>query len=129
MSEFENVTAAPPPPSGAPSAEEKQWALFAHLSSLVGIIIPFGNILGPLVIWLIKKDTLPFLDDQGKEAINFNITVLIAAIISGFLILIFIGFLLLFVVGIVWLIFTILAAIKVSNGEAYRYPFTLRLLK
>lgn len=129
MSEFENVTAAPPPPSGVPSAEEKQWALFAHLSALAGIIIPFGNILGPLVIWLIKKDTLPFLNDQGKEAVNFNITVLIAAIISAFLIFIVIGLFLLFVVGIVWLILTILATIKASNGEAYRYPFTLRLIK
>ena len=109
MSEFENVTAAPPPPSGVPSAEEKQWALFAHLSALAGIIIPFGNILGPLVIWLIKKDTLPFLNDQGKEAVNFNITVLIAAIISAFLIFIVIGLFLLFVVGIVWLILTIIA--------------------
>ncbi len=129
MSEFENVTAAPPPPSGAPSAEEKQWALFAHLSALAGVIVPFGNILGPLVIWLIKKDTLPFVNDQGKEALNFNITILIAIIISAFLIIIVIGFLLLPLVGLVWLILTIMATIKASNGEAYRYPFTLRLIK
>jgi uncharacterized Tic20 family protein len=129
MSEFDNVTAPPPPPSGSPSAEEKQWALFAHLSSLVGLIIPFGTLIGPLVVWLIKKDTLPFVNDQGKEAINFNITVLIAVIISCILMLVVIGLLLLVLVGIAWLVLTIIAAIKVSNGEAYRYPFSLRLIK
>lgn len=129
MSDFENVTAAPPPPSGVPGAEEKQWALFAHLSSLAGIIIPFGNILGPLVIWLIKKDTMSFVNDQGKEALNFNITVTIALIISIFLMFILIGFVLLPVVGLAWLILVIMATIKTSNGEAYRYPFTLRLIK
>ncbi|KRA51898.1 DUF4870 domain-containing protein [Pseudoxanthomonas sp. Root630] len=128
MSEFENVT-APPPPSGSPSAEEKQWALFAHLSSLVGVIIPFGSVLGPLVIWLIKKDTLPFVDDQGKEALNFNITVAIAFVISAILMLVVIGLFLMVLVGIAWLVLTIIATIKASNGEAYRYPFTLRLIK
>ncbi|WP_447940213.1 DUF4870 domain-containing protein [Pseudoxanthomonas mexicana] len=129
MSEFENVTAPPPPPSGSPSAEEKQWALFAHLSSLVGVIIPFGSVLGPLVIWLIKKDTLPFVDDQGKEALNFNITVAIAFVISAILMLVVIGLFLMILVGIAWLVLTIMATIKASNGEAYRYPFTLRLIK
>lgn len=129
MSEFENVTAPPPPPSGSPSAEEKQWALFAHLSSLVGVIIPFGSVLGPLVIWLIKKDTLPFVDDQGKEALNFNITVAIAFVISAILMLVVIGLFLMILVGIAWLVLTIIATIKASNGEAYRYPFTLRLIK
>jgi uncharacterized Tic20 family protein len=129
MSEFENVTAPPPPPSGSPSAEEKQWALFAHLSSLVGVIIPFGSVLGPLVIWLIKKDTLPFVDDQGKEALNFNITVAIAIVISAILMLVVIGFFLMILVGIAWLVLTIIATIKASNGESYRYPFALRLIK
>lgn len=129
MSEFDNVTAAPPPPSGVPSAEEKQWGLFAHLSSLAGLIIPFGNVIGPLIIWQVKKDTLPFAADQGKEALNFNITIAIAAIISGLLTLVLIGFLLLPLVGLAWLVFTVLGAIKANNGEAYRYPFALRLIK
>lgn len=129
MSEFENVTAAPPPPSGTPSAEERQWGLFAHLSSLAGLVIPLGNVLGPLIIWLVKKDTMPFADDQGKEALNFNITIAIAAIISGFLIFVVIGLLLLPLVGLAWLIFTIIAAVKANNGEAYRYPFALRFIK
>lgn len=129
MSEFDNVTAAPPAPTGEPTAEDKQWGLFAHLSSLAGLIIPFGNILGPLIIWQVKKDSLPFAADQGKEALNFNITIAIAAIISGLLTLVLIGFLLLPLVGLAWLVFTIIAAVKANNGEAYRYPFALRLVK
>ena len=129
MSEFDNLTAAPPLPSGAPSAEDRQWGLFAHLSALAGLVIPFGNVLGPLIIWQVKKDTLPFAADQGKEALNFNITVAIAAVISGLLTFVLIGFLLLPLVGLAWLIFTVLGAIKANNGEAYRYPFTLRLIK
>ena len=129
MSEFDNLTAAPPLPSGAPSAEDRQWGLFAHLSALAGLVIPFGNVLGPLIIWQVKKDTLPFAADQGKEALNFNITVAIAAVISGLLTFVLIGFLLLPLVGLAWLIFTVLGAIKANNGEAYRDPFALRLIK
>ena len=129
MSEFDNVTAAPEAPTGVPTVEDKQWGLFAHLSSLAGLIIPFGNILGPLIIWQVKKDSLPFAADQGKEALNFNITIAIAAIICGLLTLVLIGFLLLPLVGLAWLIFTIIGAMKANNGEAYRYPFALRLIK
>ena len=123
----------PPPPSeppmaGAPSAEERQWAMFAHLSALVGVIIPLGSIIGPLVIWLIKKDTMPFVNDQGKEALNFNITVAIAAIVGWILCFILIGFLVLAVLAIGWLVFVIIATIKANEGTTYRYPFALRLV-
>ncbi|MBT2143179.1 MULTISPECIES: DUF4870 domain-containing protein [unclassified Rhodanobacter] len=117
-----------PPMAGAPSAEERQWAMFAHLSALVGVIIPLGSIIGPLVIWLIKKDTMPFVNDQGKEALNFNITVAIAAIVGWILCFILIGFLLLAVLAIGWLVFVIIATIKANEGTTYRYPFTLRLV-
>ena len=123
----------PPPPSeppmaGAPSAEERQWAMFAHLSALVGVIIPLGSIIGPLVVWLIKKDTMPFVNDQGKEALNFNITVAIAAIVGWILCFILIGFLVLAVVFVGWLVLAIIGTIKANEGTAYRYPFTLRLV-
>ena len=117
-----------PPMAGVPSAEERQWAMFAHLSALVGVIIPLGSIIGPLVIWLIKKDTMPFVNDQGKEALNFNITVAIAAIVGWILCFILIGFLVLAVLAIAWLVFVIIATIKANEGTTYRYPFTLRLV-
>ncbi|QWP79384.1 DUF4870 domain-containing protein [Lysobacter sp. K5869] len=103
--------------------------MLAHLSTLVGLIIPLGTILGPLVVWLMKKDTMPFVADQGKEALNFNITVLIAMIVGGILTLVLIGLLVMAVVGIAWLVLTIMAALAANKGEAYRYPFTLRLVK
>ncbi|ALN58745.1 MULTISPECIES: DUF4870 domain-containing protein [Lysobacter] len=111
------------------SQDEKTWGMLAHLSTLVGLIVPFGTILGPLVVWLIKKDTMPFVADQGKEALNFNITVLIAMIIGGILTLVLIGVLVMIAVGLAWLVLTIMAALAANKGEAYRYPFTLRLVK
>ncbi|WP_273082047.1 DUF4870 domain-containing protein [Stenotrophomonas nitritireducens] len=123
MSDYENTT------GNGVNAEEKQWGMFAHLAALAGIVIPLGNLLGPLIVWLVKKDTMPFVADQGREALNFNITVFIAAFVSGILTLVLIGFLLLIFVGIAWLVLTILAALAANKGEAYRYPFTLRLIK
>ena len=108
--------------------EEKTWGMLAHLSSFSTFIIPFGNVLGPLVLWLVKRDTMPFVADQGKEALNFNITVLIAAIISCILMFVLIGFLLIAVVAVGWLVLTILACIESNKGVAYHYPFTLRLI-
>ena len=110
------------------SADERQWAMFAHLSALIGFIIPFGNLLGPLIIWLMKKETMPFVDQQGKEALNFQITVTIAMVVSAILIVVVIGFVLMFVIGLAALILTIMAGIKANEGVAYRYPFTLRLI-
>ncbi len=119
----------PPAPSDSPAPESRQWGLFAHLSALVGLIIPFGNILGPLIIWQIKKAEMPFVDDQGKEALNFNITVALAFVVAFILSFVLIGLLLMPLIGLAWLVFAIIAAIKANNGEYYRYPFTLRLVK
>ena len=127
--DINDATAPPPIPSGSPSADDKQWGMFAHLSALSGVVIPFGNIIGPLVVWQIKKDTLPFAADQGKEALNFNITMLIAAFIGFLLTFVLIGLVLLPLIGIAWLVFTILAGIKANEGVAYRYPYALRLVK
>ena len=136
MSDFESYTAAPPAPSGTPSAEERQWGLFGHLSSLAGLFTGgIGNIVGPLIIWLIKKDTMPFAADQAREALNFNITLLIASIVL-ILVTVFTLFIAAFItiplgilLGIAWLVLTIMAAMKANEGVAYRYPFTLRLVK
>ena len=136
----------PPPPSdppmaGVPTAEERQWAMFAHLSALLGALLTgafgggWGCFIGPLVIWLIKKDTMPFVNDQGKEALNFNITVAIAFVVLFLLSVMTLGVGLIiaiplwFIIGIAWLVFTIIAAIKANEGVHYRYPFTLRLIK
>jgi uncharacterized protein len=130
---------APLPPTG-PSQEERQWAMFAHLSALLGGLLTsalggWGTFIGPLVIWLVKKDTSTFVDDQGKEALNFNITVAIALLALVILTIvtlgigIFIAVPLGIVIGIGWLVLTIIASIKANEGVAYRYPIALRLIK
>lgn len=141
MSEFDKMTAPPPAPEGVPTPEERQWAMFAHLSALAGGLATsvlhagWGMFLGPLIIWLIKKDTMPFVNDQGKEALNFTITVsliMLALWIFTFMTL-GIGLLItipaMLVVGIAALVMVIMAAIKANEGVAYRYPFAVRLIK
>lgn len=116
--------------------EQKTWGMIAHLSALIGFLIPFGNILGPLVVWLIKKDTMPFVDEQGKEALNFNITVAIVItalmIVGTVLLVILIGFLFYIVAGLIGLaalVLMVMAGIKANEGVGYRYPFIFRLIK
>ena len=127
MSEFDNVTAAPPPPSGAAPQEDRTLALIAHL---LGIISWF---VGPLIIWLISKDNpaKSFVTDQSKEALNFQITITIAFVVAFILVAVTLGllFFLPALVGIANLVFCILGGIRANNGEAYRYPFALRLIK
>ena len=109
--------------------EAKNWAMFCHLSALVGFIIPFGNIIGPLIIWQMKKNEFPFVDDQGKQALNFQISMTIYIFVSILLIIIAVGILLLIILGVVSLILTVIAAINASNGTSYRYPLTIEFVK
>ena len=121
---------APVPPPGKPGAEARQWALIVHLSALLGFVLPFvGNLIGPLIVWQLKKDMDPFVDDQGKEALNFQITVILMLLVCLLLVLVLIGLLLAWVVGIGALVLVIIAAIKSNEGTAYRYPFCWRLIK
>ena len=106
------------------------WAMICHLLGLAGIVIPFvGNIVAPLVVWQIKKDDYPFVDEQGKEAVNFQISMTIYGLISAVLTFICVGFFLLAAVEIVDLIFLLIAAVKANNGYHYRYPLTIRFIK
>jgi hypothetical protein len=109
--------------------DARRWASLCHVIALVGLIgNGIGFVLGPLVVWLLKKDEHPFIEEQGKEAINFQITMILAAMVSGILTLVVIGLFLLIAVGVVMVAFPIVAAVKSSNGEHYRYPFTIRFL-
>ncbi len=142
MSENDQMGLPPGAPLASPaeaasthSSDERTWALFGHLSAFTAFITGIGGIVGPLVVWLIKKDTLPFAADQAKEALNFNITVSLAFL--ALFVLTFItfglGIVLTFPLGfalfIAWVVFVIIASINANNGVTYRYPFTLRLVK
>jgi uncharacterized Tic20 family protein len=125
MSEFDNVTAPPPAPSGSAPQEDRTIGLLTHLSGIIaGFIVP-------LIIWLINKDKpeKSWLTDSSKEALNFQITIAIAYVICIVLSVVVIGGLLMPIVWLVNLIFCILGGVAANKGEAYRYPFALRLIK
>ncbi|MDX2248336.1 MAG: DUF4870 domain-containing protein [Bacteroidia bacterium] len=113
-------------PSGE---EEKQWMLFAHLSALAGYVIPFGSVLGPLIIWLMKRDEMPLVGKHAKEALNFQLSIALYMIVSVFLILIIVGIFLLIGLAIFQLVAIIMAAVSVSGGKEYQYPMTIRFIK
>ena len=112
-----------------PSQEVRQWAMFCHFAAFLGLVFPFGNLLGPLIVWQIKKELDPFVDEQGKEALNFQITYSVAMMVCGLLAWVLIGFPLMLLVGVAALVLTIIAGIKANAGEAYRYPLCWRLIK
>jgi len=132
---MENLTPPLPPETPNRSPEEKQWSVILHVSPLVGLLVPgFGNVLAPLIIWLVKKTDLPALDADGKNVLNaqisWSIWMLATSLVGGLAacllvipILLPIGF------YIAWLVFTILDAIKTSNGEPYNYPLTIKFLQ
>jgi uncharacterized Tic20 family protein len=135
-------TAAPASGTTAgPSSEERKWATFAHLSALIGALLTsgwggsIGFFVGPLIIWLMKREEMPFVNDQAKEALNFTITVSIACFVLLLLTIISLGIgalvtvPLFMIIGIGALVLVVIAAIKANEGVAYRYPVTLRLVK
>jgi uncharacterized Tic20 family protein len=110
--------------------QDRTWAMFCHLASLSACVgIPFGNIIGPLVVWLIKRDEIPIVDEHGRESLNFQISLTIYSIVSFFLCFAFIGFLILPAILIAGLVFVIIATLKANKGEPYRYPLTMRFIK
>jgi hypothetical protein len=118
------------PSSGAiTQSNDNTMAMLGHLSALSGFVIPFGWIIGPLVIMLMQKGKSEFAYDQARESLNFQITVFIAILICIPLMLVIIGFFLMIAVAIASLVFVIIASIKANNGERYRYPFAFRFVK
>ncbi len=108
----------------------RTWTVLCHASALLGFIIPgAGHILAPLIVWLIKRGDSAEVDEHGKEALNFQITMLIYSIIAAILCLLLIGFALLAILHVLNVVFVIIASIRASEGTLYRYPFTLRLIK
>ena len=118
-----------PPMEITPSKDERTWAMLSHFSALCMFIFPFGNILAPLIIWLIKKEEMSFVEDQAKEVLNFQISMTIYLLISGILCFILIGIPFVIGLGIFNVIITIIAGIKANDGKSYRYPINLRFIK
>jgi uncharacterized protein len=108
---------------------ENRLGMFCHLLGFVGYLIPFGNVIGPLILWLMKKDESPAVAYHGKEALNFQISVTIYMLISMILLFIFIGIPLFFILLLMQFILIIVATINAADGKPYRYPLTLRFIK
>lgn len=115
-----------------PTNDEKQartWGMMCHLAALsCWVGVPFGNILGPLLVWLIKKDELPIVNEQGKESLNFQISITIYFIGAIILAILLIGIPLIIALAIAHVVLVIVATVKVSNGEQYSYPFTIKFI-
>lgn len=113
-----------------PQPEERTWAALCHAAAFATFVLPqFGSIIGPLVVWLVKKDTSPFVNDQGREAMNFQISCFIYAIVCALLFFVLIGIPLIIALGIFWLIEVVVASVNASNGIAHRYPLSIHFIK
>ena len=136
MSEDTQTPQASPPPAptpqqpAAPTPDQRTWAMLCHLAALAALVgIPFGNVVGPLVVWLIKRNEMPIVDSEGRKSLNFQITMAIAGFVAFMTVFVFIGFLLLPAVAIFDLVFVIIASVKASKGEPTKYPFAIQFLK
>ncbi|ACL01870.1 conserved hypothetical protein [Desulfatibacillum aliphaticivorans] len=115
----------------APDQNARRWAALCHIGGLLGLLaLPsIGNILVPLVLWLIKKESHPFIDQEGKKALNFQICTTIYTWITGLLCFVLIGFVIAPVLAIFVLVVCIIATVKAADGVGYKYPLTIRFIK
>ena len=117
---------APPQPI---DRDARNWAMGCHMIALTGLLgNGIGFLLGPLILWLVKREDHPFIDDQGKESVNFQLTMFLALLVCVPLIFVGIGILLMPLIGIFDVVMVIVAGIKAANGEQYRYPLTFRFI-
>lgn len=123
------VPPVPPTPPAPNDNNVSQWQVALHLCPLVGFVVPFGNLIAPLILWLIKRQESSVIDQTGKDVLNFQISMSIYAIVSAILFFVLIGFVLIFAVFILWIYGMIMAAVKVSNATPYKYPLTITFLR
>ena len=126
---------APPPPVN-PESQARTWNMWCHLSVLSAFIIPFGNLLGPFLVWQLKKNEIPSVEAHAKAALNFQLTILIALVVGAaiafILAFVCVGYLLFPVVGAIALcgiILPIIAGVRANDGVEYKYPYTIEFLK
>ena len=124
-------TSVPPPlPVSAPTVTNvRTWKILCHASALLGVFLHFpGHLLGPLIVWLAKRDDSPEIDAHGKESLNFQISMLIYNAIAAVFCLVLIGFFFLAILWVLNALFVIIASIQASDGKLYRYPMTIRFI-
>ena len=115
--------------AGAVDQQVRSTAVAAHLSTFAGLVVPFGSVIGPLAVWLTRRDRDPFIDQVGREALNFGISIAIYGLVALVAALMLVGIPLLIAGVIAWVVLASLAAAKASQGQPYRYPLTMRLVR
>ena len=117
------------PPAPSSSSDVRTWCVLCHASALLGLFFHFlGHILGPLVVWLMKRGDSPEIDAYGKESLNFQISMLIYDAVAAILCIILIGIPILIGLWVLNTVLVIIASAKAGKGEFYRYPFTIRFI-
>lgn len=109
--------------------EQRTWAMFCHLSALAGLLFPFGSVIGPLIVWLVKKEEMPLVAEHGRKSLNFQLTMMIAYIVCFMLMFVVVGVILLPLVALFSLIMVVVSAIKASDGKEVNYPLTIEFIK
>jgi uncharacterized protein len=115
--------------TGAVDEEIRNTAMAAHLSTFAGLVVPFGSVIGPLAVWLTRRDRDPFIDQAGREALNFGISIAIYGSVLLVAALMLVGIPLLMVGVVAWVVLASLATVKASQGQTYRYPLTMRFVR
>jgi hypothetical protein len=115
--------------AGEMDQEVRNTAVAAHLSTFAGLVVPFGSVIGPLAVWLTRRQRHPFIDDAGREALNFGISIAIYGLVALVAALMLVGIPLLIAGVITWVVLASLAAIRASQGQSYRYPLTMRFVR
>ena len=123
----EIITPAEPGATPMLSADSRNWAMAAHLLAIPSAAVALA-FLGPLVVWLVKRSEDGFVEYHAREAVNFNLSVLVYFVIGVVLSFVLIGLPLLLVLGVLWIVATVMAAVRASKGEYYRYPLTIRFV-
>lgn len=126
-------------PAGHADTQERMWAMWCHLAGLGGLLVPLGSVLGPLAVWLTKRQEFRLVDEEGKKALNFQITAvifyivfvvaLIASVASELLVIAIAVGIAGLAFAITWLVSVIMAAVRTNEGKDFRYPMSIRFLK
>lgn len=109
--------------------DQRTWAMFCHLSALAGLLFPFGSVIGPLIVWLVKKEEMPLVAEHGRKSLNFQLTMMIAYIVCFMLMFVVVGVILLPLVALFSLIMVIVSAIKANDGKEVNYPMAIEFIK
>lgn len=110
--------------------QERTWAAMCHVAAVGVFIVPtLGNVIGPLIVWLVKRESSAFVNDQGREAVNFQLSCVIYAVVSGLLSFAVVGIPLMVALAVFWVVEVIVASVNASNGNAHRYPLSIPFIK